>query len=110
MPSIGVFTLLGLGLVFGLKHASEVDHIVAVSTIVSEQRNVFRSALVGGLWGLGHMASLLVVGVLVLIFRIAISRAIAGWLEFGVALMIIGLGILALIRVFRGRKDVHIHR
>ncbi|HEY6118611.1 MAG TPA: hypothetical protein VIV66_01570 [Pyrinomonadaceae bacterium] len=110
MPSIGVFTLLGLGLVFGLKHASEVDHIVAVSTIVSEQRNVFRSSLIGGLWGIGHMASLLVVGVLVLLFRVTISPAIAGWLEFGVALMIIGLGVLALMRVLRGRDDVHIHR
>ena len=42
--------LLGLGLVFGLKHATEVDHVVAVSTIVSEQRKLWRSALVGGLW------------------------------------------------------------
>ena len=110
MPSVGVFTLLGLGLVFGLKHASEVDHIVAVSTIVSEQRNVMRSSLVGGLWGLGHMASLVIVGALVLVFRVAISPSIAGWLEFGVAVMIVGLGVLALLRVFRGRADVHIHR
>lgn len=49
--SVGVYALLGLGLVFGLKHATEVDHIVAVSTIVSERRSVLRSALVGGLWG-----------------------------------------------------------
>jgi hypothetical protein len=40
--SVGVFALLGLGLVFGLKHATEVDHVVAVSTIVSEHRNVWR--------------------------------------------------------------------
>ncbi|MEP6570009.1 MAG: hypothetical protein ABJC10_09565 [Acidobacteriota bacterium] len=52
--SIGVFALLGLGLVFGLKHATEVDHAVAVSAIVSEPRNIFRSVLVGGLWGAGH--------------------------------------------------------
>lgn len=110
MPSLSLFTLLGLGLVFGLKHASEVDHIVAVSTIVSEQRNVFRSALVGALWGLGHMSSLLLVGLVVLVFRVAISRTVAIWLEFGVALMIIALGLLALWRVFRKREDVHIHR
>ena len=59
--SVGIFALLGLGLVFGLKHATEVDHVVAVSTIVSEQRNVLRSALVGGLWGIGHTTSLLAV-------------------------------------------------
>jgi ABC-type nickel/cobalt efflux system permease component RcnA len=108
--SVGVFALLGLGLVFGLKHATEVDHVVAVSAIVSEHRNVLRSALVGGLWGLGHTASLVVVGVLVLVFRIAIPLPVANWLEFGVALMIIALGVLAVVRVLRKRPDVHLHR
>jgi len=56
--SLGLFALLGLGFVFGLKHATEVDHVIAVSAIVSEHRNVLRSALVGGLWGAGHTASL----------------------------------------------------
>ena len=108
--SIGVFALLGLGLVFGLKHATEVDHVVAVSAIVSEHRNVLRSALVGGLWGAGHTASLVVVGLLVLVFRVAIPLRVAGWLEFGVALMIITLGVLAVTRVLRKRPDVHLHR
>lgn len=108
--SLGVFALLALGLVFGLKHATEVDHVVAVSTIVSEHRNVFRSALVGGLWGVGHTASLVVVGVLVLVFRVAIPQRVANWLEFGVALMIIALGVLAVMRVLLKRADVHLHR
>ena len=108
--SIGVFALLGLGLVFGLKHATEVDHVVAVSTIVSEHRNVFRSALVGGLWGVGHTAALIIVGVLVLVFRVAIPLRVANWLELGVALMIIALGVLALRRALRKRADVHLHR
>jgi ABC-type nickel/cobalt efflux system permease component RcnA len=108
--SAGVFALLGLGLVFGLKHATEVDHVVAVSTIVSEHRSVFRSALVGGLWGVGHTAALVVVGVVVLVFRTAIPAPVANWLEFGVALMIIGLGLLAMTRVLRRRSDVHLHK
>jgi ABC-type nickel/cobalt efflux system permease component RcnA len=108
--SVGVFALLGLGLVFGLKHATEVDHVVAVSAIVSEHRNVLRSALVGGLWGIGHTVSLVVVGLLVLVFRVAIPLPVANWLEFGVALMIIGLGALALTRVLHRRTDVHLHR
>jgi len=110
LSSVGVFALLGLGLVFGLKHATEVDHVVAVSTVVSEHRNVWRSALVGGLWGAGHTASLIIVGLFVLVFRVAIPLRVANWLEFGVALMIIGLGVLAMIRVFRKRSDLHIHR
>jgi len=108
--SVGVFALLALGLVFGLKHATEVDHVVAVSTIVSEHRSVLRSALVGGLWGVGHSASLIIVGVLVLVFRVAIPPRVANWLEFGVALMIIALGVLALMRVLRKRADIHLHR
>jgi high-affinity nickel-transport protein len=110
LTSASVFAVLGLGLVFGLKHATEVDHVVAVSTLVSEHRNVWRSALVGGLWGAGHTASLLVVGVFVLVFRIAIPLRVANWLEFCVALMIIGLGVLAVTRVLRRRSAMHIHR
>jgi high-affinity nickel-transport protein len=106
----GGLALLGLGLIFGLKHATEVDHVVAVSTIVSEHRNIFRSALVGGLWGVGHTVSLFIVGVLVLVFRVAIPPGVAAWLEFGVALMIIVLGMLAIWRVLRKRPDVHLHR
>jgi ABC-type nickel/cobalt efflux system permease component RcnA len=110
LTSVGVFALLGLGMVFGLKHATEVDHVVAVSAIVSEQRSVLRSAVVGGLWGAGHTASLVIVGMLVLVFRVAIPLPVANWLEFGVALMIIGLGVLAMMRVLRRRNDVHLHR
>lgn len=110
ITSVGIFGLLGLGLVFGLKHATEVDHVVAVSTIVSEHRSLFRSALVGGLWGAGHTASLVIVGVVVLVFRVAIPTPIARWLEFGVALMIIALGAAAVWRVLRKRADVHLHR
>lgn len=110
LPAVGAFALLGLGLLLGLKHALEVDHVVAVSTIVSEHRSLWRSALVGGLWGMGHTASLVAVGVVVLAFRIAIPPTVAGWLEFGVALMIILLGALAVLRVLRRRSDVHLHQ
>ena len=106
----GALALLGLGFIFGLKHATEVDHVVAVSTIVSEQRNLLRSAMVGGLWGAGHTASLVVVGTIVLALRIAIPESVSNWLEFCVALMIIGLGATALVRALRrGRTNVHIH-
>jgi nickel/cobalt exporter len=110
LASLGTFAVLGLGLVFGLKHATEVDHVVAVSTIVSEHRSIWRAAIVGGLWGAGHTASLVVVGVFVLTLRIAIPERVAGWLEFGVALMIIALGVNAFARALRGRTDAHVHR
>src|ERR1700742_1606401 len=103
-----LFTILGIGLVFGLKHATEVDHVVAVSTIVSQHRNVLRSAVVGALWGIGHTASLLVIGVVVLSLRVAIPEQVSTWLEFCVALMIIGLGAIALWRSLRKRDRVHV--
>jgi nickel/cobalt exporter len=107
--SVGALGVLGLGLLYGLKHATEVDHIVAVSTIVSEHRKLSRAAIVGGLWGAGHTASLVIVGAGVLVLRIAIPLRVAGWLEFGVALMIIGLGMAAFRRALRNRADFHVH-
>jgi ABC-type nickel/cobalt efflux system permease component RcnA len=107
--SASAFGILGLGLVYGLKHATEADHIIAVSTIVSEHRRLVRAALVGALWGLGHTASLVVVGVIVLALKVAIPETIAGWLEFGVAIMIIVLGLMALRRALRYRSNLHRH-
>src|SRR4026207_744659 len=103
---LSTFALLGIGLLFGLKHATEVDHVVAVSTIVSQHRNVWRSSLVGALWGAGHTAALLITGVFVLTLKIAIPERVSNWLEVCVALMIIGLGATALWRALRSRGGV----
>ena len=108
--SLSILAVLSIGLVFGLKHAMEVDHVVAVSTIVSQHKNVFHSALVGALWGAGHTASLLVIAAIVLTLRVAIPETVSGWLEFGVALMIIGLGVSALWRALRKSGEVHVHQ
>ncbi len=111
LASVGALAILGLGLVFGLKHATEVDHVVAVSTIVSQERSFLRAALVGGVWGVGHTISLVAVGVVVLALRITIPEQVSGWLEFCVALMIIGLGVAAFARALRGRNSsVHVHK
>jgi ABC-type nickel/cobalt efflux system permease component RcnA len=107
--SIGIFALLGLGLIFGLKHATEVDHVVAISTIVSQNRSLLRSALVGVFWGAGHTAALMITGVIVVLLRVAIPVRVSHWLEFGVALMILGLGASALWRALRKGSEVHVH-
>ncbi len=110
LASLGALAILGLGLVFGLKHATEVDHVIAVSAIVSEHRSFLRAALVGGVWGIGHTISLVLVGVVVLALRVTIPEQISGWLEFCVALMIIGLGVAAFARALRRRSDIHVHK
>ncbi len=108
--SLGALGVLGIGLIYGLRHATEADHIVAVSAMVSEHRKLVRAALVGGLWGAGHTASLIIVGIFVLSLRIAIPEHVASWLEFAVAMMIIGLGIVAFKRALRRRSDFHFHK
>ena len=101
--------ILGLGFVLGLKHATEADHLVAVSTIVSEHRSIWRSAAVGGLWGLGHTASLFVAGAVLIALRVQIPEGVATALELLVALMIVLLGTRILYLVLRRRRDVHVH-
>lgn len=99
---------LGLGFVLGLKHALEADHLIAVSTIVSEHKTVWKSALVGTMWGIGHTLSLLVVGVVVLFMRLSISPRLALSMEFSVALMLILLGANVLWKYRRG-EHLHVH-
>jgi ABC-type nickel/cobalt efflux system permease component RcnA len=101
---------LWLGFLLGLKHAIEADHVVAVTTIVSEQRSIWRSAIVGALWGVGHTISLLIAGIVVILLRVAIPEYIATWLEFAVALMIIGLGTRILYLVLINKQHVHVHK
>jgi len=102
--ALGVL-IIGLGL--GLRHALDTDHLAAVSTIVSERKNWFSSLLIGGLWGIGHTASLLLAGAAVILMRLDIGR-FEKPLEFCVALMLIGLGANVLYKLARG-GSVHFH-
>ena len=108
--SLSMMAVLSIGLVFGLKHATEVDHVVAISTIVSRHKNIFHSAIVGALWGAGHTAALVVVAAIVLSLRIAVPESVSGWLELGVAIMIVGLGISALRQALKKNAHVHVHQ
>ncbi len=105
-PSLSI--AIGLGFVLGIKHALDADHLVAVSTIVSEHKSIWRSALVGGLWGIGHTISLLLVGIGVLFLRMTIPAKMALSLEFSVALMLILLGANVLWK-YRHGEHIHFH-
>src|SRR5262249_27710881 len=98
---VAAASMLGLGFVLGLRHALEADHLAAVSTIVSEHKSIFKSSIVGAVWGIGHTISLLVAGIVVIIFQVEIGDRLALWLEFCVALMLIGLGVNALYKLSR---------
>ncbi len=99
-----------LGFVIGLYHAVEADHLAAVSAIVSEKKNAFVSMFVGGLWGLGHTISLLVVGILVIFLKVQISKTLGSYLEAAVGVMLVLLGINAIRKIFANEKiHAHIH-
>jgi hypothetical protein len=109
VTTISAVSTLLFGLSIGIKHAFEADHLAAVSTIVSERKNTLGSLLIGGVWGLGHTASLLVAGIGVIFLNIQIERY-KNILEFCVALMLIGLGANVLYKLVRGgRLHYHIH-
>ena len=103
--TIGIL-LIGLGI--GLRHALDADHLAAISTIVSERKSLFSSLLIGGLWGVGHTASLLLAGIAVIALNLQIGKYEKP-LEFCVALMLIGLGANVLYKLARGGR-VHFHQ
>ncbi len=103
--ALGVL-IIGLGI--GLRHALDADHLAAVSAIVSDRKNWLSSLLIGGLWGVGHTASLLLAGVAVIFMQFQIERYEKP-LEFCVALMLIGLGANVLYKLARGGR-VHFHK
>jgi ABC-type nickel/cobalt efflux system permease component RcnA len=105
---IHFISILGLGFILGLKHALDADHLVAVSTIVSERKGFWSSTIVGALWGLGHTASLVVVGLAVIAFNFHIPEKIAMIMELFVALMLIGLGANVLWKIRKG-ATFHVH-
>lgn len=100
--------VLGFGFLLGLKHATEADHLAAVSTIVTGRRGLWGSALVGGMWGLGHTISLALAGILVLVLNFEISERVETALEFGVGIMLTLLGLNVLKKLIRG-GNLHFH-
>jgi ABC-type nickel/cobalt efflux system permease component RcnA len=85
-----------VGLLLGLRHATDPDHVVAVTTIVSQQRSLWRAGAIGALWGIGHTVTLVVVGGGLILFRVAVSPRVGLSMELAVALMLIALGLYAL--------------
>ena len=107
-PDLTTYSLLFFGFVLGLRHATEADHLAAVSTIVSERKSLFSAALVGGLWGVGHTIALFVVGLIVILLKLQISESVEAKLESVVGLMLVILGVNA-VRKILSSKTIHAH-
>jgi high-affinity nickel-transport protein len=90
------FAILALGFVLGMRHATDPDHVIAVSTIVSRERSMVKAGLIGALWGLGHTITIAIVGAAIILFGLVIPPRTGLTMEFSVGLMLILLGILNL--------------
>ena len=106
-PSL--LAVITLGFVIGLKHAFEADHLAAVSAMVTERKgSVFAASAVGGLWGTGHTLSLLIVGILVILFKLQIPESLEAKFEGAVGVMLVILGLNAIRKIVMSRRE-HSH-
>ena len=88
--------ILVLGFLLGMRHATDPDHVVAVTTIVTKQPGIAKAGLIGVLWGLGHTFTIFVVGTMIILFQVTIPPRVGLSKEFTVAAMLILLGLLNL--------------
>lgn len=93
---ITFFSVIVLGLFLGMRHATDADHVIAVTTIVSRENKLHNATLIGCLWGIGHTITVMLVGSAILLFGVVIPHKTGLALEFTVGVMLITLGVLNL--------------
>jgi high-affinity nickel-transport protein len=105
--------ILSVGFALGIRHATDPDHVVAVTTIVTRQRDVRAAALTGFLWGAGHSLTVVLIGCAVILFNLVIPPAITLGMEISVGVMLVVLGFWNVVHFWpRGGGDAapHVHR
>ncbi len=95
---MNLFAILGLGLLLGLRHAADADHVVAVTAIAARTRRVLPAMWLGIVWGIGHTLTLFAVGACIILFNWVVPPRVGLALEFCVALALIVVGLLNLGR------------
>jgi len=93
---VNLLTVIGVGFLLGIRHATDPDHVIAVSTIVSRQRHIRHAGLIGMLWGVGHTVTIVLVGTAIILFNLVIPPRVGLAMELAVGLMLILLGVLNL--------------
>ncbi|MCK2002520.1 sulfite exporter TauE/SafE family protein [Peribacillus frigoritolerans] len=107
---MSLLLVLAIGFVLGIKHALEPDHIIAVSTIASQSKKIWKSSLAGVFWGIGHTLTLLVFGVILILLKNEIPEAWAMSLEFLVGIMLVYLGITTIFSWKQTKQHDHTGR
>lgn len=98
---ISLLSVLALGFFLGMRHATDADHVVAVTTIVTRERTPGAAMAVGALWGIGHTLTILVVGGAIVVFGIVVPPKLGMSMEMSVAAMLIVLGLYNLTTAAR---------
>ena len=96
---IALLTMVLVGFFLGMRHATDPDHVIAVTTIVSRQRSMVHASLIGILWGIGHTITIFVIGTAIILFSVVIPARLGLSMELSVGLMLILLGVLNLTGV-----------
>ena len=107
---MSLFLTFITSLMLGMRHATDPDHIVAVTTIVSRERSVVKAAGIGAVWGIGHTVTLLGVGGAIIAFKIVFNARLGLSLELAVAVMLIVLGLLNLFDVRANTRGISASR
>src|SRR6266496_4507291 len=107
--SLSYFSLLFLGFFLGMRHATDADHVVAIATIVSRERTMAGSALIGAAWGVGHTITVMAVGAAIIVFGVVIPPQLGLSMDFAVGIMLVLLGILTLTGMGRAVGAAHAH-
>lgn len=104
-----IISTLALGFLIGMQHATEVDHVAAVCSIASRKSSISSISRHGLFWGIGHTLTLLAVAGSCLVLRTTVPESMANQLEFAVGVMLVGLGVHVLYRVWRDKVHFHSH-
>jgi high-affinity nickel-transport protein len=100
-----VLSLIALGFFLGMRHATDPDHVIAVSTIVTRQQTLRGGVIIGGLWGVGHTVTIVLVGGAIILFSVVIPPALGLTMEMTVALMLVLLGLWNLTGILQRVRD-----
>ncbi len=104
---ITLFSVLALGFILGIKHAIEPDHVIAVSTIASKSKNLWHASLAGVYWGIGHTATLFIIGLVLIFMKNDISDKWSMSLEFLVGMMLFYLGMASMLTFRKNKQHAH---
>ncbi len=103
-----LFPLLFAG-VIGFTHAFEIDHLLAVSSIVTRRTSVTAAIKDGIFWGLGHTSTILVIGLVMILARVFVSEQVFHYFEAGVGLMLVVLGVHRIWKTWKHERDHAAH-